>query len=124
MSKQSKTLVTIELTVPLEENCEEACERKSLTYADLMEDCRDKGWSVWLFPVEVGYRRFRSTIGVEARCTTRNIRRACNTAVRRSCRTVILLDMAPPRRSVLEVGIRLVVDWPPLLTRQLKDVMV
>ena len=58
VSQQSKTLVAIELTVPWEENCEEAHERKSLRYADLMADCKDKGWSVWLFPVEVGCRGF------------------------------------------------------------------
>ena len=58
VSQQSKTLVAIELTVPREENCEEARERKSLKYADLVADCKDKGWSVWLFPVEVGCRGF------------------------------------------------------------------
>ena len=42
----------------------------------------------------------------------------------RSSRTAILLDLAPPRRPVLEVGIRRVVDWPSLLTRQLEDVIV
>ena len=57
VSQQSKTLVAIELSVPWEENFEEAHERKSLKYADLMADCKDKGWSVWLFPEEVGCRR-------------------------------------------------------------------
>ena len=38
VSQQSKTLVAIELTVPRQENCEEAHERKSLKYADLMAD--------------------------------------------------------------------------------------
>ena len=49
VSQQSKTLVAIELTVPWEENCEEVLvhERKSLRYADLKADCKDKGWSVW-----------------------------------------------------------------------------
>ena len=32
-----------------EENCEEAQERKSLKYADLMADCKDKGLGVWLY---------------------------------------------------------------------------
>ena len=35
----------------------------------------------------------------------------------RSNRTVILMDLAPPRRSVLEVGIRRVVDWSMSLFR-------
>ena len=97
VSKQSKTLVTLELTVPLEENCEEAYERKSLKYADLMEDCRAKGWSVWLFPVEVSCGGFPAQsvwkIGAQPGISGR----ACKTAVRRLGKfgTVILLDMAP-----------------------------
>ena len=31
---------------------------RSLKYADLMTDCKDKGWSEWRFPVEVGIRGF------------------------------------------------------------------
>ena len=39
-----------ELTVlPWKENCEKAHERKSLKYADLMADCKDKDWSVGFF---------------------------------------------------------------------------
>ena len=51
-------MIAIELTNPREDNCENAHDRKSLKYADLMADCKDKGWSVWLFPVEVGWRGF------------------------------------------------------------------
>ena len=58
VSQQSKTLVAIVLTVPWEENCEEAHERKSLKCADLMTDYKHKGWSVWLFPVEICCRGF------------------------------------------------------------------
>lgn len=43
VSQQSKTLVAIELAVPRDEIYEEAHERKSLKYADLMTDCKDKG---------------------------------------------------------------------------------
>ena len=56
--QQSKTLVAVELTVPWEENCKEAHERMRLKYADLMADCKDTGWSVWLSPVEIGCRGF------------------------------------------------------------------
>ena len=42
VSQQSKTLVAIELAVSREEICEEAIEKKSLKYADLMADCKDK----------------------------------------------------------------------------------
>ena len=58
MFQQSKTLVAIELTLPWEDNCEDAHEIKSLKYANLMADCKDKGMSGWIFPVEVGCRRF------------------------------------------------------------------
>ena len=112
VSQQSKTLVAIELSVPWEENFEEAHERKSLKYADLMVDCKDKGWSVWLFPVEVGCRRFPAQsvwklltgLGISGRNMQDNMKKTG-----RSSRS-ILLDMTPPRRSVMEVGIRRVVD--------------
>ena len=53
-------------------------------------------------------QRVPSAIRVEAANTTGDVRK--NTKdnkkkTERSSRTVILLDMAPPRRSVLEVGI-------------------
>ena len=41
----------MELTVPWEE----AYERK---YTELQEQCRSRGWSTWLFPVEIGCRGF------------------------------------------------------------------
>ena len=50
---------------------------------------------------------------MKAAHTTRDVRKNTqdnNKKTMRSSRTVILLDMAPPRRSVLEVGIRLAVD--------------
>lgn len=57
-SSHGKKIVVIELTVPWEERCDEAYERKATKYAELMEECRRKGWSTWLFPVEVGCRGF------------------------------------------------------------------
>ncbi|XP_033756635.1 uncharacterized protein LOC117339230 [Pecten maximus] len=56
---QSKILILVELTVPWEENCEEAHERKNLKYADLTSDCREKGWKVWMIAVEVGCSGFK-----------------------------------------------------------------
>ena len=38
--------------------CSEAHERKATKYQDLVQQCRDKGWQAWLFPVEVGCRGF------------------------------------------------------------------
>ena len=53
-SSEQKSIVVIELTVPWEEGCEEAHERKSAKYEELMEKGRERGWKTWLFPVEVG----------------------------------------------------------------------
>jgi len=50
--------VLIELTVSLEERCDEAYKRKAAKYTQLTEDCGEKGWKAWLFPVEVGTRGF------------------------------------------------------------------
>ena len=48
------------LTVPWETRCEEAYERKKAKYTELVYLCRQRGWRTWLFPVEVGVRRFCS----------------------------------------------------------------
>ena len=48
----------IELTVPWEEGCEEAHERKLTKYKELAETCRQKGWKTQLYVVEVGCRGF------------------------------------------------------------------
>ena len=72
-------------------------------------------------------QRVPSAIDVEAAHTTRDVRKITqdnNKKTWRSSRTVILLDMGPPIRSVLEIGIRRVVDWPLLLTCQLEDDVV
>ena len=57
-SEKNKRLAMIELTVPWESRCEEAFERKTAKYADLLAQCRALGWHSWLFPVEVGARGF------------------------------------------------------------------
>lgn len=46
--------------------------RKSLKYADLIADCKDRGRCAWLFPVEVIF----SAISMEAAGKTRNIRKS------------------------------------------------
>ncbi|KAI8516257.1 hypothetical protein Bbelb_048380 [Branchiostoma belcheri] len=57
-AEAEKKIVLIELTVPWEERCEEAYERKKNKYQELIDECRSKGWQAWLFPVEVGCRGF------------------------------------------------------------------
>ena len=57
-SAEDKKIIIIELTVPWEEGCNEAHERKSSKYWELKEACQVRGWKTWLFPVEVGCRGF------------------------------------------------------------------
>ena len=48
----------LELTVPWEERMEEASERKREKYAELVEECRNRGWRARCLPIEVGGRGF------------------------------------------------------------------
>lgn len=57
-STKDQKIILVKLTVPWEEDCEEAHQRKALKYESLVQDCKDKGWQVWLFPVEIGCRGF------------------------------------------------------------------
>lgn len=57
-STAGKTALLVELTVPWEEGLEAAHERKRAKYADLVAECREGGWNVKLYPVEVGARGF------------------------------------------------------------------
>ena len=57
-SEEAKRIMLIVLTVPWEDGCEEASEKKATKYQDLVQQCKHKGWQAWLFPVEVGYRGF------------------------------------------------------------------
>ncbi|TWW57325.1 hypothetical protein D4764_07G0000440 [Takifugu flavidus] len=50
----------VELTVPWEEAISEAYERKRLRYANLAAEAEERGWSVKVWPVEVGCRGFVS----------------------------------------------------------------
>ncbi|XP_021349432.1 uncharacterized protein LOC110466448 [Mizuhopecten yessoensis] len=92
-TEQSRHLIAIELTVPWEEGCEEAHERKKAKYDELMEKCRSRGWTVWLFPVEVGCRGFPAqsvwrtlrSIGLTGRARATAIRRLGEAAERASC---------------------------------------
>jgi hypothetical protein len=59
-SNTGKRLIVIELTVPWETRCEEAYERKKAKYTELLDECKQRGWHTWLFPIEVGARGFCS----------------------------------------------------------------
>ena len=57
-SDSKKSVLLIELTVPWEENREEAHERKKNRYETLRADCVEKGWICHVIPMEVGCRGF------------------------------------------------------------------
>ena len=65
-STAKKLLIMVELTVPRESRIDEAYERKKLKYSDLCDNCREKGWSVWCYHVEVGCRGFVGTSTIRA----------------------------------------------------------
>ena len=60
-STKTKTVIIIELTVPMEENLSNAYARKKCKYQDLVADCENRGWSPYYFPIEVGSRGFCNT---------------------------------------------------------------
>ena len=53
-----KIVHLVELTVPHEDNIDDAQVRKDERYEHLLENCEDAGWSAVHFPVEVGCRGF------------------------------------------------------------------
>jgi len=53
-----KMMILVELTVPWKERTDEANERKRSKHQELADLCREKGFSTWVFPVEVGCRGF------------------------------------------------------------------
>lgn len=58
LSDSSKQVILLELTVPWEERMEEASERKKEKYAELVKECRRRGWRARCLPIEVGGRGF------------------------------------------------------------------
>ena len=57
-SARAKKIILVELTVPWEDRCTQAFERKKAKYEDLVQECRQAGWNAWNYPVEVGCRGF------------------------------------------------------------------
>ena len=92
-SVKRKKIILIELTVPWEEGCGEAHERKMLKNQELLEQCRAKNWSTWLFPVEVGARGFPAQsawrllqrLWMKGRTRRTAVRRLGEAAERASC---------------------------------------
>lgn len=59
---------------------------KALKYTDLMEDCKDRGWCAWLFPVEVCSLKFQAESLWKLLTRLGILGRACRTAIRESGR--------------------------------------
>ena len=57
-SAKGRTEVNGELTVPWEDNMQEAYERKKLRYAELVAECVQRGWRAHCYPFEVGCQGF------------------------------------------------------------------
>ena len=57
-SEAGKEVIIGELTVPWEDNIDEAHERKLSKYTELAAECRDRGWKALCYPFEVGCRGF------------------------------------------------------------------
>ncbi len=57
-SLTEKRVLLVELTVPWEQNIQEAFERKKARYAELVAECQEKGWRATTYPVEVGCRGY------------------------------------------------------------------
>ena len=92
-SPEGKKIILVELTVPWEEGCEEAAERKKTKYQQLVQDCRDKGWTAWLMTAEVGCRGFpaqtvwnlMTKVGLRGHLRKTAVRRLGEAAERASC---------------------------------------
>ena len=58
VSQSAKQMIMVELTVPHEERIEVSGELKMSKYNPIVEEGKQKGWSISIWPVEVGCRGF------------------------------------------------------------------
>ncbi len=61
LSRSTKTIIVVELTVPWEGRLAISHEFKKAKYQDLIDEASIKGWIAALFPFEVGCRGFPAT---------------------------------------------------------------
>ncbi len=61
LSRSTKTIIVVELTVPWEGRLAISHEFKKAKYQDLIDEASIKGWNGALFPIEVGCRGFPAT---------------------------------------------------------------
>ncbi|XP_069103902.1 uncharacterized protein [Argopecten irradians] len=92
-SPGTKKVNIIKLTVPWEQRCSEAHERKRAKYEALLTECMEQGWHTWNYPVEVGCRgfpaqsdwRILSALGLSGRTRSTAVQRMAKAAERFSC---------------------------------------
>nr|XP_055041026.1 uncharacterized protein LOC129428141 [Misgurnus anguillicaudatus] len=92
-SPEGRKIILVELTVPWEEGCEEAAERKRAKYQQLVAGCQDKGWTCWLMTVEVGCHGFPAQsvwnlltkVGLRGHLRKAAVRKLGEAAERASC---------------------------------------
>ncbi|GAA6111674.1 uncharacterized protein LOC122132692, partial [Tachysurus ichikawai] len=90
---EGRKIILVELTVPWEEGYEKAAERKRAKYQQLVEGCRDKGWTCWLMTVEVGCHGFPAQsvwnlltkVGLRGRLRKAAVRKLGEAAERACC---------------------------------------
>ncbi len=56
-----RTVVLIELTVPIEQSLADANLRKKCKYSEFVTECENRSWTTYYFPVEIGSRGFYNT---------------------------------------------------------------
>ena len=84
-SQSTKTVILLELTVPLEDRVHAAHDRKKSKYTPLESSCEENGFRVHLIPIEVGCLGYcphsllqsLETLGLP-RSTARHIRTECS----------------------------------------------
>ena len=97
LSRSTKTVIMLELTVPLEDRSHLAYDRKSSKYSALVTACEESGFKAHLFPIEVGclgYSPHSLLHCLEAlglpKSTARQLRTECSRVARR-CSYIIFL---------------------------------
>ena len=91
-SCSTRRVILGELTVPWEENVQTAHEYKALKYTELVNSCKERGWKVEYYPIEVGCRgyaprslhTFLTVLGLARRNRRKVVEELLTTATRSS----------------------------------------
>ena len=101
-SRKTKTIIMLELTVPIEDRVHIAHDLKTSKYAELATTCEGNGFRVHLFPIEVGCLGFCPHSILDAlealglpKSTARQIRTECSRVALRCSYVIFLRRNAP-----------------------------